>query len=256
MALTRRQFADKLRTMQRGGSKAPMQNVQLPTQTPRTSYRTPSGPAASAPQPQKTPGTDPATLAKAGGILGQLMKGSPDSLELDKASSANLGQIGGMMGLLQGSDVDVASNLAQNTAGNLASLPQPSMLGNGVPIGSWANAAKLGGSVPTGDWATTAGWAGNTAAGELGNLSAVNDAVANATNTATDVASGATDAANASTHQLPGVGTALGVGLNAAQGKYGKAAGQAVGAGAGSMFGPMGTVVGGTIGGILGGFFD
>lgn len=245
MALTRRQFAEKLRTMQRGGSKAPMQNVQLPTQTPNTSYKTPSGPAASAPQPQKTPGTDPVTLAKAGGLLGQIGKGlfnRPDTMALDNASSANLGQISNMMGLLQGSNVDVAANMAGNTAGNLSNLPQPSLLGNGVPVpdglNGVANASSPfleGGSAPIG--------------AELGNLGAVNSAVANAT----DAASAATDAtANASSWGLP-AGAMIGAGLSVANGQYGKAAGQAVGGAAGSYFGPAGTFLGSQLGGWFGG---
>lgn len=243
MALTRRAFADKLRTMNRSGSKAPLQNVQLPTNQSR--YQTPSMKSTSpgTAEKQQAMGTDPASLGKLGGILGQIGKGmfgGPESMALDKASSANLDQMGGMLGLLQGSNVDVAANMAGQTAGNLTNLPQPSMLGAGVPaVGEWADAAnsvgKIGGAVP-----------------ELGNLSTVNDAVANAT----DAANTATDIAGSSSYSLPGVGTALGVGLNLAQGNYAKAAGQAAGAAVGSIGGPLGTAAGGLLGGFAGDMFN
>lgn len=261
MALTRREFAERLRTMNRSGSKAPLQNVQLPTN--QGNYRTPGMTSTAPGVAEKKQQMNPQQMAAAGGLLGRIGKGAwdafnrPESMALDKAGSANLAQIGGMMDLLTGSNVDVAANMASNTAGNLANLPQASLLGNGVPVGTpagaLAGAAKLGGAVPTGDWATTAGWAGNNAVGELGNLSTVSDAVKNAT----DAATTATEAAgNASNFNFPGVGTVAGMGLNAAQGNYGKAIGQGVGAGAGSFFGPAGTFLGGTLGGIFGGLFD
>lgn len=236
MALSRNALAAQLRTMQGRTSKAPMQNVQLPTQMQRTSYKTPSGPAASAPQPRKAQGTDPVTLAKAGGLLGQIGKGMfnrPETMALDKASSANLGDVSAAMGGLLGSNVDVASNMAGNTAGNLANLPQPSMLGNGLPVAE--------------------GWSGAAVnAGELGNLSSVNDAVSNAT----EAANAATDAtANASSWGLP-MGAALGSGLSFAQGNYGAGAGQLAGAAAGSMLGPWGTWLGGMAGKYVGGLLD
>ena len=253
MALSNNALAARLRTTQGRTSKAPMQNVQLPTQTPRTSYKTPSGPAASAPQPRKAPGTDPATLAKAGGLLGQMGKNlfnSPESMALDKASSANLGQIGGLMDMFQGSNVDVASNMAANAANN---LPQASMLGNGIPLGAARSASLLGGTAATGDWSGTSQLAGNLAAGNLGDLSSVTSAVSNAT----DAASAATDgAANASSWGIPGGGSLIGAGISASQGNYGKAAGQAIGGAAGSYFGPLGTMAGSTLGGFFGGLFD
>ena len=240
MALTRYQLADKLRTMKQGGSKAPLQNVKLPTN--QSSYRTPSMTSTSpgTAEKQAQMGTNPQALAAAGGLLGKIGKGAwdafnrPESMALDKASSANLGNIGGMLGLLQGSNVDVAANMAGNTASNLANLPQASMLGNGVPVAE--------------------GWSGAMAnAGELGNLSSVTDAVSNAT----DAASAATDtAANASSWGIPGGGSLIGAGLSASQGDYGKAAGQAVGGIAGSYFGPLGTMAGSTLGGMIGSLFD
>lgn len=243
MALTRREFADRLRTMNRSGSKAPLQNVQLPTNQSR--YQTPSMKSVSPGTAEKSGQMqiNPAMLAKAGGILGQIGKGmfgGPESMALDKASSASLDKIGGLLGLMQGSNVDVAANMAGQTASNLANLPQPSMLGAGVPaVGEWADAAnsvgKIGGAVP-----------------ELGNLSTVNDAVANAT----DAANAATDVAGSSTYSLPGAGTAFGVGLNLAQGNYGKAAGQATGAAIGSAFGPAGTAAGGLLGSFAGDLFN
>lgn len=241
MALTARDYAQRLRTMGRGGSKAPMQNVQLPTN--QTRYQTPSmrsiSPGTAAAQ-QQAMGTDPATLAKAGGLLGKLGKAGwdyfhrPNSLELDKASSANLSGISSAMDGLLGSNVDAASNMAGQTANAMSNLPQPSMLGNGVPLTSeWGGAAVN--------------------AGELGNLSAVNDAVTNAQN----AASAATDmSANASSFNFPGAGTAIGAGLSLANGNYGAAGGQVAGATAGSVFGPMGTMAGGMIGRYLGGMLD
>jgi hypothetical protein len=221
-----------------------MQNVQLPTN--QSSYKTPSMTSAAPGVAEKKQQMNPQKMAATGGLLGKIGKGAwdafnrPESMALDKASSANLGQLGGLMGLLQGSNVDAAANMAGQTAGNLANLPQPSMLGAGVPaVGEWADAAnsvgKIGGAVP-----------------ELGNLSTVNDAVANAT----DAANAATDVAGSSSYSLPGVGTALGVGLNLAQGNYGKAAGQAAGAAVGSAFGPLGTAAGGLLGGFAGDMFN
>ena len=245
MALTKYQLAEKLRTMNRAGSKAPLQNVKLPTN--QSNYRTPSM-RVSSPDEGNQPQVNPQSLAAAGGLLGKIGKGAwdafhrPESLALDKASSTNLGDIGGMMGLLQGSDVDVAANMANHAAGNIANLPQPSMLGNGIPtvaeqFGIANSVGKLDGVA------------------ELGNLSTVNDAVANATDAA-NAATAATDVANASTYSLPGAGTILGAGLNIAQGNYGKAAGQVAGATAGSMFGPLGTMAGGMLGGLVGGWLD
>lgn len=238
MALTRREFAERLRTMNRGGSKAPLQNVQLPTN--QGNYRTPSMTSTAPGVAEKKQQMNPQQMAAAGGLLGRIGKGAwdafnrPETMALDKAGSANLAQIGGMMDLLTGSNVDVAANMAGNTAGNLANLPQASMFGNGLPAATeWGNAAVN--------------------AGELGNLSTVSDAVTNAT----DAATTATEAAgNASNFNFPGVGTAIGVGLNLANKNYGKAIGQGAGAAAGSFFGPLGTVAGGTIGGIIGGLFD
>ncbi|MBQ5728528.1 MAG: hypothetical protein IIV56_06385, partial [Mailhella sp.] len=130
MALAKREFIEKLRTMQRGGSRAPMQNVKLPTN--QSSYRTPSGPAASAPQPQQAKGTDPVTLAMAGKALGGAAKAwsnrNVSPYDWNAAASAatsgqdlalNAGELGGLLGMMQGSNVDVAANMAGNTAGNM-----------------------------------------------------------------------------------------------------------------------------------------
>jgi hypothetical protein len=214
-----------------------MQNVQLPTN--QSSYKTPSMTSAAPGVAEKKQQMNPQKMAATGGLLGKIGKGAwdafnrPESMALDKASSANLGQLGGLMGLLQGSNVDAAANMAGQTAGNLANLPQASMLGNGIPVAE--------------------GWSGAMAnAGELGNLSTVNSAVANAT----DAASAATDtAANASSWGVP-MGSMIGAGLSASQGNYGKAAGQAIGGIAGSYFGPLGTMAGSTIGGLVGGWLD
>jgi hypothetical protein len=180
---------------------------------------------------------NPQALAAAGGLLGRIGKGAwdafnrPDSMALDKASSANLQNIASDIGMLTGSGVDVAANMANKAANAVSNLPQPSMLGNGIPT-EWGNMAAN--------------------AGELGNISTATDAVANAN----EAANAALEAGNASAYQLPGVGTALGVGLNAAQGNWGKAGGQAAGAMIGSMGGPLGTAAGGLIGGTVGGFLD
>jgi hypothetical protein len=180
---------------------------------------------------------NPQALAAAGGLLGRIGKGAwdafnrPDSMALDKASSANLQNIASDIGMLTGSGVDVAANMANKAANAVSNLPQPSMLGNGIPT-EWGNMAAN--------------------AGELGNISTATDAVANAN----EAANAALEAGNASAYQLPGVGTALGVGLNAAQGNWGKAGGQAAGAMIGSAFGPLGTAAGGLLGGTVGGFLD
>lgn len=237
MALTAREYAERLRTIGRSGSKAPLQNVQLPTNQSR--YQTPSMKSTSpgTAEMQGKAGANPAALAKAGGILGKIGKAGwdyfnrPETMALDKAGSANLGQIGGMMGMLQGSNADVAANMASQTGNALQNLPQPSMLGNGIPT-EWGNMAAN--------------------AGELGNLSTVGDAV----NNANDAANAALEAGNASFYQLPSVGTALGVGLNAAQGNWGAAGGQLAGATIGSAFGPAGTAAGGFLGGTMGKVLD
>ena len=237
MALTKYQLADKLRTMKQGGSKAPMQNVKLPTN--QSSYRTPSMTSTSpgTAEKQAQMGANPQALAAAGGLLGKIGKGAwdafnrPETMALDKASSANLGNVGNMMELMKGSNVDMAANMAGNTAGNLANLPQPSMIGNGIPtVGDWSNAANTVGKID--------------GAAELGNLSNVNDAVANATEAAGEAAN---VGANASNFSFPGVGTAIGVGADIAGGNYAKGLGRAGGA-------AVGTMVGGPLGGALGGF--
>lgn len=260
MALTKREFAEKLRTMKRSGSKAPMQDVKLPTN--QSSYRTPSMTTSTAGAGggggQQAPGTDPQSLAAAGGLLGKMAKGwmdaqnRPDTMALDKASAESMDKVGGLLGMLQGDNLDVASNMANQTATNMTNLPAPSMLGNGVPLpGAQNSAGLLGGAAQTGDWASTAGWAGENAADQLGNMSSVGDAVANAG----DAASAATDAAsNASSYSLP-YGNLVGAGLNAAQGNYGKAVGSTIGGAAGSYFGPVGTWAGSTVGGLIGGLF-
>lgn len=258
MALTRREFADKLRTMQRGGSKAPLQNVKLPTN--QSSYRTPTATTTTSSAQQKQPTTDPNAAMKMGGLLGRVAKGIDDGrnasfYDFDKASAAatggqnlpgaasNAAELGGLMGALQGSNVDVAANMANQTAANMANLPtgQVSMLGNGVPVtaGAWQGAANAGA-----DLALANG-------GQIG-TQAVNQG-ANAAANAAGTAAGA--GSNLSQYTLPGVGTALGVGLDLANKNYGAAAGRAIGAGVGSMFGPAGTLIGGMGGGLVGSLF-
>lgn len=244
MALTRRDFADKLRTMNRSGSKAPLQNVQLPTNQSR--YQTPSmksvSPGTADKQAQMQANSQ--ALAATGGLLGKIGKGAWDafnrseSMALDKASSANLGKIGGMMSLLQGSNVDAATNMAGDVAGKIADLPQPSMLGNGIPtVGDWSNAAdtvdKLDG------------------VSKLGDLSSVNDAVTNATQAA-EAATTATDLANASSYTFPGAGAVIGAGLNAAQGNWGQLGAGAAGAAIGSAIPGVGTGAGWFLGNLAG----
>lgn len=242
MALSRNALAARLRTMQDRASKAPMQGVKLPTN--QSSYRTPSGPAASAPQPRQAKGTDPATLAKAGSALGGAARAwanrNVSPFDWNPAASAatsgqnlalNTGELGGLLGMMQGSNVDVAANMAGNTAANMANLPQASMLGNGIPLtsGVWDGAANVGS-----DLALQNG-------GMLGSA-AVQGA---------DAASAGADAASGAASSVP-VGSLIGAGLSAAGGNYGKAAGQAIGGIAGSYFGPLGTMAGSTIGGLLG----
>ena len=232
MALTKREFAEKLRTMNRAGSKAPLQNVKLPTN--QSNYRTPSM-RISSPDEGNQPQVNPQSLAAAGGLLGKIGKGAwdafhrPESLALDKASSANLGNIGGMLGLLQGSNVDVAANMAGNTAGNMANLPVPSMLGSGVPVDGFS-------SLPG---------AGTDLALQNGGM------LGSAALQGADAAGAGADAASGVASSVP-VGSLVGAGLSAAGGNYGKAAGQAIGGIAGSYFGPLGTMAGSTIGGMIG----
>jgi hypothetical protein len=244
MALSRNALIARLRTMDDRVSKAPMQGVKLPTN--QSSYRTPSGPAASAPQPRQAKGTDPATLARAGKALGGAAKAwanrNVSPYDWNPAASAatggqNLalgsGELGGLLGMMQGSNVDVAANMAGNTAANMANLPtgQVSMLGNGIPLtsGVWEGAANAGS-----DLALQNG-------GMLGSA-ALQGA---------DAASAGADAASGAASSVP-VGSLLGAGLSAAGGNYGKAAGQAIGGVAGSYFGPLGTMAGSTIGGMIG----
>lgn len=244
MALSRNELIAKLRTMQDRASKAPMQGVKLPTN--QSSYRTPSGPAASAPQPQQAKGTDPVTLAKAGSALGGAAKAwanrnvSPydwNAVSNMGTSAYNLapnaGELGGLLGMMQGSNVDVAANMAGNTAGNMANLPVPSMLGSGVPVDGFSSLPGVGGDLTLQN------------GGMLGSA-ALQGA---------DAASAGADAASGVASSVP-VGSFLGAGLSAAGGNYGKAAGQVAGGTAGSFFGPAGTFIGSTVGGFLGGLFD
>lgn len=255
MALTRYQLADKLRTMKQGGSKAPMQNVKLPTN--QSSYRTPTATTTtSSAQQGQQGGMDPMAAMKAGQAVGRMAKAWNDGrnasfYDFDKASNAvgqgqqlssNTAQLGGMLGALQGNNVDVAAKMAEQTAGNMANLPtgQVSMFGNGVPVtpGEWMGSANAGAEL------------GLANGGNIGSQ---------AIGAGADAAAGAADAAgaasNLSQYALPGVGTALGLGVDLANKDYGAAAGRAIGAGLGSFMGPMGTLGGGMIGGMLGKLF-
>jgi hypothetical protein len=250
MALSRNELIARLRTMQDRASKAPMQNVKIPTN--QSSYRTPSGPAASAPQPQQAKGTDPATLAKAGSALGGAVKAwanrNVSPYDWNPAASAatsgqdlalNTGELGGLLGMMQGSNVDVAANMAGNTAANMANLPtgQVSMLGNGIPLpsGVWDGAANAGSdlALPNGGLLGSAALQGADAA-----------------------AAGADAAGSAGAFSMPGAGSVLGAGLQFAQGNYGAGAGTLIGAGLGSIGGPMGSTIGATAGRYVGGLFD
>lgn len=241
MALTRREFAERLRTMNRSGSKAPLQNVQLPTN--QGNYRTPSmtSTAPGVAENQQAKGTDPASLAKVGGIIGKLGQAG---WEKYKANSV----LGGLQTADQGINMfplpeDVLGGLETADQG-IVNTPLPSALGPGVP----KMAETAANTVPGAD-----------VLGGLANAGAV-DAATNAQNVLGGLAEAnmgaATEAAgNASNFNFPGVGTAIGVGLNLANKNYGKAIGQGAGAAAGSFFGPAGTFLGGTIGGIIGGLF-
>ena len=246
MALSRNELIAKLRTMQDRASKAPMQGVKLPTN--QSSYRTPSGPAASAPQPQQAKGTDPATLARAGKALGGAAKAwanrnvSPydwNAVSNMGTSSYNLasnaGELGGLLGMMQGSNVDVAANMAGNTAGNMANLPMPSMLGSGVPVDGFSSLPGVGG-----DLALQNG-------GLLGSA---------ALQGADAAAAGADAAGSAGAFSMPGAGSVLGAGMQFAQGNYGAGAGTLIGAGLGSIGGPVGSTIGATAGRYIGGLFD
>lgn len=246
MALSRNELIARLRTMQDRASKAPMQGVKLPTN--QSSYRTPSGPAASAPQPQQAKGTDPATLAKAGSALGGLVKDWANSnvspYDWNALASAatdgqdlalNTGELGGLLGMMQGSNVDVAANMAGNTAGNMASLPMPSMLGSGVPVDGFSSLPGVGS-----DLALQNG-------GMLGSA---------ALQGADAAAAGADAASNASSFTFPGAGAVIGAGLNFAQGNYGAATGALAGSALGSIGGPVGSTIGATAGRYFGGLID
>lgn len=225
--------------MQDRANKAPMQGVKLPTN--QSSYRTPSGPAASAPQPQQAKGTDPATLARAGKALGGAAKAwansnvSPydwNAVSNMGTSSYNLafnaGEPGGLLGMMQGSNVDVAANMAGNTAGNMANLPVPSMLGSGVPVDGFSSLPGVGS-----DLALQNG-------GLLGSAAL----------------QGADAAGGAGAFSMPGAGSVLGAGMQFAQGNYGAGAGTLIGAGLGSIGGPVGSTIGATAGRYIGGLFD
>lgn len=239
MALSRREFADKLRTMNRTGSKAPLQNVQLPTN--RTRYQTPSMRISAPEQPQGS-GVNPAMLAKAGGLLGKAGKAAWDAYntpehgyDFARHAAPGLGfqpSLPNVAGL-GGSGVDAAQGMANGMdfSAKAMNAPLPSMLGNGTPT-SFLPADSMG------------------LTGMADTMANVDSAV-QAAQTGADAASAATDAAGAASMSVP-VAPLVGAGISAASGNTGKAVGQAVGGVAGSYFGPLGTMAGSTIGGLLG----
>ena len=234
MALTAREYAERLRTIGRSGSKAPLQNVQLPTNQSR--YQTPSMKSTSpgTAEMQGKTGANPAMLAKAGGILGKIGK---QWGEAQRAKDVLGGLQGADMGINMTPlpEVGILGGLAEANQG-IVNTPLPSALGSGTPkvAGTVANA------VPGAD-----------VLGGLANAGAV-DAATNANNVLGGLAEanqGIVDGGTGS--MMPGVGTAASMGLDLASGNVGRAGATAAGAAIGSAVPVVGTAMGGMLGGQL-----
>lgn len=262
MALTKYQLADKLRTMKQGGSKAPMQNVKLPTN--QSSYRTPSMTSASpgTAEKQQAMGTDPATLARAGGLMGKIGKAWHDSRQIKQGN----GVLGGMAEAGGGINTDPLTPpewdfRANNVLGGLQNANHgaidKSVLGNGTPVDpnweGWMNGVAMDAANHQEAMANASNVLGGLSGAGMGTegaqIAANSEAVLGGL---ADASQGISDAATAGASNIPGVGTALNVGLNAAQGNWGKAGATAAGAAAGSVIPGVGTAMGGLIGSIVG----
>ena len=225
MALTKRQFADKLRTMNRSGSKAPMQGVKLPTN--QSNYRTPSMSTSSTAQPQAT-GPNAQQLATAGGLLGKVGKQWYDDYKAksvlgglaDADQGINLDPLPENVDVLGGlADAGFGVNLEEVAPMNLSEFQLP---GVGA-VGTGEFSLPMPGALGTGEFSLPM-------TAEVG-----------------DVAS--------TTSNLPGIGTTFSIGSDIYNGNYGRAAAKGVGAGVGSLV-PGGTGVGAQIGGLLYDFGD
>lgn len=262
MALTRYQLADKLRTMKQGGSKAPMQNVKLPTN--QSSYRTPSMTSTSpgTAEKQQSMGTDPAALARAGGLMGKIGKAWHDSRQIKQGNEV----LGGMAEAGGGINTDPLTPpewdfRANNVLGGLQNANQgaidKSVLGNGTPVDpnweGWMNGVAMDAANHQEAMANASNVLGGLSEAGMGTegaqIAANSEAVLGGL---ADASQGVSELANASSYTFPGAGAVIGTGLNLAQGNYEQAAAGAGGAAIGALGGPAGAAAGYFLGNLAG----